>query len=159
MEAISGSNIPGATTCQKSADVLFLCTGNYYRSRFAEELFNHFAALQSVFLNATSRGFTPHPHINPGTISIHTLRALESRKIQPANADRMPAPVQTADFLNHRHCIALSETEHRPMMIKMFPRFLNRVRFWKVEDLAWETPEHAIAKIEFEVKNLLREIR
>jgi hypothetical protein len=24
--------------------VLFLCTGNYYRSRFAEELFNHRAA-------------------------------------------------------------------------------------------------------------------
>jgi protein-tyrosine-phosphatase len=23
--------------------VLFLCTGNYYRSRFAEELFNHHA--------------------------------------------------------------------------------------------------------------------
>ena len=29
--------------------VLFLCTGNYYRSRFAEELFNHEAdALASI---------------------------------------------------------------------------------------------------------------
>jgi protein-tyrosine-phosphatase len=24
--------------------LLFLCTGNYYRSRYAEELFNHHAA-------------------------------------------------------------------------------------------------------------------
>jgi protein-tyrosine phosphatase len=24
--------------------VLFLCTGNYYRSRYAEELFNHLSA-------------------------------------------------------------------------------------------------------------------
>ena len=27
----------------KVKTVLFLCTGNYYRSRFAEELFNHHA--------------------------------------------------------------------------------------------------------------------
>ncbi|HEU5126188.1 MAG TPA: low molecular weight phosphatase family protein [Verrucomicrobiae bacterium] len=159
MEPLSGLDNPCATTDRKSADVLFLCTGNYYRSRFAEELFNYFAAIQTVSLTATSRGFTPHPHINPGPISVHTLRALESRTIHPVGAGRMPAAVCADDFLNHRVCIALSETEHRPMMSKMFPQFLNRVRFWKVEDLAWETPDSALAKIEFEVKNLLQEIR
>lgn len=140
-------------------NVLFLCTGNYYRSRFAEELFNHLAAAQHSPWTATSRGFTPHPHTNPGTISIHTLRALELRKIQPANPHRMPAAVQIDDFQNHPHCIALSEIEHRPMMARMFPQFLSHVRFWKIEDLAWETPESAIARIECEVKNLLQELR
>jgi protein-tyrosine phosphatase len=36
--------------------VLFLCTGNYYRSRFAEELFNHEAERASLPWIAQSRG-------------------------------------------------------------------------------------------------------
>ena len=35
--------------------VLFLCTGNYYRSRFAEELFNHRAARDGLSWVAQSR--------------------------------------------------------------------------------------------------------
>ena len=37
--------------------VLFLCTGNYYRSRFAEELFNHEAGRAGLYWTAQSRGF------------------------------------------------------------------------------------------------------
>ena len=36
--------------------VLFLCTGNYYRSRFAEELFNHQAERADLDWIAQSRG-------------------------------------------------------------------------------------------------------
>ena len=36
--------------------VLFLCTGNYYRSRFAEELFNDSARRAGLDWTATSRG-------------------------------------------------------------------------------------------------------
>lgn len=159
MESTSVSNPQALSIASRQPEILFLCTGNYYRSRFAEELFNYLAAADSMALRATSRGFTPHPDINPGSISAHTLLGLKSRNINPANAIRMPAPVQIDDFVNHKHCIALSETEHRPMMNKMFPEFLSRVRFWKVEDLAWETPENALLQIEKEVQKLLDELR
>ena len=36
--------------------VLFLCTGNYYRSRFAEVLFNHVAGERGLGWRAESRG-------------------------------------------------------------------------------------------------------
>ncbi len=36
--------------------LLFLCTGNYYRSRFAELLFNHLAAQVGLDWRADSRG-------------------------------------------------------------------------------------------------------
>ena len=37
-------------------EILFLCTGNYYRSRFAEVLFNHLARESGVKAHAASRG-------------------------------------------------------------------------------------------------------
>src|SRR6185312_8984112 len=42
----------------KRPRVLFLCTGNYYRSRYAEELFNHFAKIEGLDWRAFSRGAT-----------------------------------------------------------------------------------------------------
>ncbi|MBN2191381.1 MAG: hypothetical protein JW751_01075 [Polyangiaceae bacterium] len=38
------------------AQVLFLCTGNYYRSRFAEAVFSHGASQRAVGWRALSRG-------------------------------------------------------------------------------------------------------
>ena len=39
-----------------SHKVLFLCTGNYYRSRFAEMLFNALASRKDLDWTADSRG-------------------------------------------------------------------------------------------------------
>ena len=36
--------------------ILFLCTGNYYRSRLAEELFNHLAIKNDLPWRAWSEG-------------------------------------------------------------------------------------------------------
>ena len=140
-------------------EVLFLCTGNYYRSRFAEEYFNHLAVRDSLACRAFSLGFQPHPEINPGPISAHALRALRARGIEPVHASRPPAQVRSEDFLRHKCCIALSESEHRPIMERLFPQFAQRVRYWQVEDLLLARPESAIARIESEIHRLLDEFR
>ena len=36
--------------------VLFLCTGNYYRSRYAEEVFNYITKVEGLAWRAFSRG-------------------------------------------------------------------------------------------------------
>lgn len=141
-----------------AAAVLFLCTGNYYRSRFAEELFNHLAESSGLEVRATSLGFTPHPKTNLGPMSPFAFAALAQRRIIPRGANRMPAAVDRTDFARHPVCIALCEREHRPMMQTLFPELMGRVHFWNVEDLALEPPSAALAAIEFHVRILLREM-
>ena len=41
--------------------LLFICTGNYYRSRFAEAVFNHHAKQRGLPWRAFSRGLAIHP--------------------------------------------------------------------------------------------------
>jgi protein-tyrosine phosphatase len=155
MNTEPGDRVPEIAT----PTVLFLCTGNYYRSRFAEELFNSLAAQLGLSARSTSRGFRPSPQINPGTISEVALAGLRARGVVLAKAPRFPAAVAQGDFLRHLHCIAMSEWEHRPMMDRLFPGFAVRIRYWHAEDLAWETPEKALANIEREVRDLLDRLR
>jgi protein-tyrosine phosphatase len=44
--------------------ILFLCTGNYYRSRFAEQYFNHLARQVSLPWLAVSRGLATERGVN-----------------------------------------------------------------------------------------------
>ncbi|HEX3600375.1 MAG TPA: hypothetical protein VHU84_09555, partial [Lacipirellulaceae bacterium] len=60
--------------------VLFLCTGNYYRSRFAEIYFNWLAQQRGLAWSAESRGLALDD-CNNGPISRHTLSILKMRGI------------------------------------------------------------------------------
>jgi protein-tyrosine-phosphatase len=102
-------------------------------------------------------GFQPNPTINPGPMSLYALQALRTRGIEPAQASRLPARVRSEDFLRHQCVIALSETEHHPIMERMFPEFAGQVHYWQVEDLSWEHPANATARIDTEVGRLLKE--
>ncbi|MGA2639102.1 hypothetical protein [Methylocella sp.] len=62
--------------------VLFLCTGNYYRSRFAEEFFNFVAPDECPGWTAVSRGIAVDLGVNNiGPIARSTAQALEKRGI------------------------------------------------------------------------------
>jgi protein-tyrosine-phosphatase len=60
--------------------LLFLCTGNYYRSRFAELLFNAMAATHALPWQAFSRGLAIDKGVNNvgpmSPLAIDALRAL-----------------------------------------------------------------------------------
>jgi len=59
--------------------ILFLCTGNYYRSRFAEHLFNWLAVKQGLDWQADSRGLALERGVNNvGAISRYAAEALAS---------------------------------------------------------------------------------
>ena len=71
--------------------MLFLCTGNYYRSRFAEELFNHRAARDGLSWVAQSRALAIGRGINNiGALSPFTLKALEERGLAAQGGHRLP---------------------------------------------------------------------
>ncbi|MEM7677395.1 MAG: low molecular weight phosphatase family protein [Myxococcota bacterium] len=136
---------------QQSPEVLFLCTGNYYRSRTAEALFNHYAATQGVDARAISRGLGLSAK-NKGHISPHALAWLQARGVPYERRD--PLDLTAADLASARRIIAIDETEHRAMMNLRFPKWAARIEYWVIHDLDRTGPSQALAEIETRVRAL-----
>jgi protein-tyrosine phosphatase len=136
--------------------ILFLCSGNYYRSRFAELFFNHAVAKTELLYRADSAGLWPNcRQYNQGAISEDTLDALRSRGIALAPSHREPRDVRDADIRNAAFTIALKEAEHRPVVATRFPELLERIEFWHVHDIDFAPPSEAIPLIERNVQGLI----
>ena len=137
--------------------VLFLCTGNYYRSRYAEILFNWTATENGLAWKADSRGLDPDP-LNSGPMSHNTMAALRKLGIPFDNYRSFPLLATDPDFDGAHHVIAVKEAEHRPMIQRKFPRWLERVEFWHVHDLDCCGPEEAIPHLDREVAALVKRL-
>ncbi|MCH8289949.1 low molecular weight phosphatase family protein [Candidatus Poribacteria bacterium] len=113
--------------------ILFLCTGNYYRSRFAEILFNSRAVQAKLNWRADSRGLALEKN-NIGPMSKYALKVLEERGIELTDAPRYPIQVQGVDFEEADLIIALKEAEHRPYLSKRHPIWVDKVEYWHIHD-------------------------
>jgi protein-tyrosine phosphatase len=136
--------------------LLFLCTGNYYRSRFAEELFNHHAARRGMPWAAQSRALAlERGKHNVGPISPFALKALAERGLVAQGGDRLPQQCALIDLQTADHIVALDETEHRPLLHERFPDWEARVEYWHVADVELISPTIALAEIEKQIDLLL----
>src|SRR5436305_709823 len=118
-------------TAIPSQSVLFLCTGNYYRSRFAEIFFNWHARKMNIAWRADSRGLRIDP-LNLGHMSRFTVRRLAALGISPSADQRYPQDLNLSDLKAAGHIVAVKEAEHRPLMMSRFPHWLDKVEFWQV---------------------------
>lgn len=137
--------------------VLFICTGNYYRSRFAETIFNVWAAESGLRALADSSGLAPTA-ANPGAIAKSAVAHLERLGITLAEPIRYPKALTEQELRTASRVIALKETEHRPMMVRQFPRYAERIDYWQIHDLDVLTPEEALPQIEQRVRELIVEL-
>ena len=136
--------------------VLFLCTGNYYRSRFAEELFNHRAARDGLPWTALSRGLAIERGIfNVGPLSPFASKGLEERGVIIQRGDRPPQQCTLIDLQAATRVIALNETEHRPLMRERFPSWESSTLYWQVADVGLTSPKLALAEIERQIEGFL----
>ena len=133
--------------------LLFLCTGNYYRSRFAEELFNHpqHAGLSWI---AQSRGLEPAIS-NVGSLASYVVMALEGRGLTARGANRPPQRCTITDLEAADRIVALNETEHRPLLLERFAGWEQRVEYWHVGDVEVAPPAAALNSIENKIQLLL----
>ena len=140
-------------------NVLFLCTGNYYRSRFAEILFNQLATKEKLDWRAISRGLKIGWPGNVGPLSPHVRTRLDELKIDCATMNNLPVELAAGDLSAADLIIALKEDEHRAMLARSFPAWENRVTYWHVHDLDGATPDVALREIEKLVRNLLMKLK
>jgi protein-tyrosine phosphatase len=144
------------TEALKPKIMLFLCTGNYYRSRFAELLFNNHAKQRGLDWEATSRGLALERGVNNvGPISQHTLAGLAARGIAVVGEVRRPRALNQSDLANAQHIVAVNRTEHLPILERKFPQCVEQVEFWHVHDCDFATPDDALAQIERSVLGLI----
>jgi protein-tyrosine phosphatase len=135
---------------------LFLCSGNYYRSRFAELLFNHLAPGSGLRYRADSAGLWPdcRDH-NVGPIATETVQALRARGVPLPHSHREPRDVTEDDIRDAAVTIAVKEAEHRLLVASRFPSLLERVEFWNVHDIDVAPPSEAIPALERHVRALI----
>ena len=115
--------------------VLFLCSANYYRSRFAEHVFNWLAPQRSLLWRADSRGLDVDRWGVLGPISSHTEQALKEREISINGNHRQPEQLTLDDLTKSDLVVAVKESEHRAMMAELFPEWEDTVEYWHVHDL------------------------
>lgn len=142
----------------ESHTVLFLCTGNYYRSRFAEIYFNWLAPRHDLAWKADSRGLALVDD-NIGAISHYARRELERLGIPLPEALRLPRDAAERDFESARLIVALKEAEHRPLMQSRFPVWVDRVEYWHVHDLDFAEATHALPQVKSHVEHLVARLK
>jgi protein-tyrosine phosphatase len=136
--------------------VLFLCTGNYYRSRFAEELFNSRATLSGLNWSAQSRALAVERlSENSGLLSPHAIRGLEERGVCAAGSKRPPQQCSIEDLESADLIVALKEAEHRTYLAERFAGLEDRVTYWHVDDIDVSVPADALAVLDSQIHTLI----
>jgi protein-tyrosine phosphatase len=140
--------------------ILFLCTGNYYRSRFAQHLFNHLAKLYNLDWQADSRGLALERGANNvGAISHYAYSALAERKIMLLDDERFPKAAMRQDFQTFTKVIAIDESEHRPLMVERFAEWADNIEYWLVHDIDKTAANEALEQIEVNVNRLIEKLK
>jgi protein-tyrosine phosphatase len=140
--------------------LLFLCTGNYYRSRFAEEYWNARAEREALVWRADSRalGEPPDPREH-GNMSADALDELARLGIRARGAWRPPLALRSEELARYARAIALDGDEHRPLVRRSFPAQLERIEYWDIGDVWKEEPRSAMGRLVSRLEHLLLELR
>jgi len=151
-----GTALAKARNAPKGSHVLFVCTGNFYRSRFAEAVFK--AHVTAGALTASSRGLDTSKPRATGVSPLVT-EELKRLRISTDLVAGYPRQLQREDLNAANVVVLLDGREHVPMLQKQFPQVdMTKVRQWSVPDVPAMAARDAFAEITRQVDLLIAEL-
>ncbi len=135
---------------------LFICTGNYYRSRYAEAVFNFKAQEMGLEWQAFSRGLAIH--LVQGDLSPQTQKRMEEQQIPRTATGETRVQIEAGDFHEAQKVIALQHHEHYPMIQRQFPDWADKIEYWDVADIEFVSPHFALKRIEQLAEELIGQL-
>lgn len=139
-----------------SQTVLFICSGNFYRSRYAEAVFNHIAPHVIPGWSAISRGFKPH--LATEDLSYLARERLQEKGIPLNHTAEKPCKLSREDLEESTVIVSLLESQHRPLMRTHFPEFEDVSLYWEVYDIEDQPAEISLSLIDENVTQLIAEL-
>lgn len=138
--------------------ILFICTGNFYRSRFAEAVFNEKAAEAHLDWRAISRGI--NLVASQRGISPVAKRELLKCDVPQHFFQGNPRRLTAADLGRSDYVVLMDEAEHRPLLEKLFPKCNeSKIHYWHIHDTGKMKPTVACQMMVREVEDLIKELR
>ena len=135
---------------------LFICTGNYYRSRFAEIYFNFLCNKDKCI--AYSKGLDISNPDNIGEISPFTIKYLDDIGVELPMTIKPPSLLNERDFNLANKIIALNRNEHYQAIMNNFPNEIHKIEFWEISDLYEESYTTALTQLKSKVENLVENL-
>ena len=137
--------------------VLFVCTANIFRSRFSEEVYNHFAGKLNVPSKAFSAGLRVGDYVTR-KIYRPALDQLKYYNIDPKRRDDLSVHINDLDLKDYHKIICMDEEEHRPM-VQMNDHLIKvKVDYWNIVDEPMVSSQISLPLCYKKVKNLIEEV-
>ena len=137
--------------------VLFVCTANILRSRFSEEVYNHFAGKLNVPSKAFSAGLRVGDYVTR-KIYRPALGQLKYYNIDPKRRDDLSVHINDLDLKDYHKIICMDEEEHRPM-VQMNDHLIKvKVDYWNIVDEPMVSSQISLPLCYEKVKSLIEEV-
>ena len=137
--------------------ILFLCTANIFRSRFSEEVYNHFAEKLNIPSEAFSAGLRVGDYVTR-KIYRPALEQLKYFNIDPKRRDELSVHINDLDLKDYHKIICMDEEEHRPM-VEMNDQLIRvKVDYWNIVDEPMVSSQISLPLCYEKVKSLIEEV-
>ena len=137
--------------------VLFVCTANIHRSRFAEEVFNYFSEKNKKSASAFSAGLRVGDY-NFRKIYYPALDNLEKFNILPKRADELSVHINNIDLNQYDRLICMDKNEHKPMVQSDSHLSTFKFEYWDITDMPKVDSNISLPKCYKQVESLWNQV-